>query len=108
MTVYDLLSSVDEDERLRELNAPMNVLAQHFPDVFTGTYDGPPGEELDAVERELEHIQRIDDEATRLDADLPALEVAAEEERRRIRGRWVLVGMLLAVALLILVVMGML
>lgn len=108
MTVYDLLSRVREDERHDQLMKPVNVLAQHFPGVFTGPYEGRPGEELDTVERELGHIQRISDELAEIADGLPELALAAEEERRRRRGRLVLLGLLVTVVVVILVVQGIL
>lgn len=108
MSVYDLLAAARDDERCDRLATSLNSLRRHITGVPGSTYAGPPGAELDAVEGELQRIRRLGDELDQIEAGLPALEAAAAAEQGRARGRWVLLGLLAAIVVLILVVQGLL
>lgn len=108
MTVFDLLGRVPDDSRVLELAEPLAALDAEFPGLAPKEYRGEPGRALDHIEEQLAAIVRIEEEMELVRAELPAAEADAALEARQRRGKWVLLGLLAGIVLLVVIGQGLL
>ena len=108
MTVFDLLGRIPDDSRVLEFAEPLAALDAELPGLAPKEYRGEPGRALDHIEEQLAAIVRIEEEMELVRAELPAVEADAALEARQRRGKWVLLGLLAGIVLLVVIGQGLL
>ena len=92
----------------RRFAEPLAALDAEFPGLAPREYRGEPGRALDHIEEQLAAIVRIEEEMELVRAELPAVEADAALEARQRRGKWVLLGLLAGIVLLVVIGQGLL